>query len=61
MPTRYYPDEGDLFGYRCPRCGSPEIRCTLAVYEFTALECKACGHRSVVDDIQITEWFAPEN
>ena len=61
MPTRYFPDEGDLVGYRCPRCGSGEITCTQAVYEFTTLLCRACGHWGVMDDLQITDWFAPEN
>ena len=58
MPTKYYPDEGNLIGYRCPKCGSKEIICTNAVYEFTSLECKGCGHKCTVDDWQITEWFA---
>ncbi len=61
MPSRYFPDEGDPFGYRCPRCGSAEITCTQAVFEFTTLLCKKCGHQSTMDDLQITEWFMTEN
>lgn len=61
MPTRYYPDEGELTGYRCPECGSTAIVCTIAAFEFSTLECKNCGHRATVDDLQITDWFAPEN
>ncbi len=61
MPSKYYPDEGAVIGYRCPECGSEDIVCTLAVYEFTTLECSKCKKRSTLDDLQITEWFAPEN
>jgi len=58
MPSRY-PNEGITGGYRCPRCGSSDIICTLAMYEFSTLECEACSYSDTVDDWQIDEWFAP--
>jgi transcription elongation factor Elf1 len=59
MPSSY-PEEGELSGYRCPKCGSADVVCTLAVYDFSTLKCRNCGNQATVDDWQITKWFAPD-
>lgn len=58
MPSPYFPDEGPVLDYRCPECGLVHILCTLAAYEFTTLECQACGQSACLDDYQIEAWFA---
>lgn len=57
MPSEYFPDEGLVRGYRCPQCGSTEVVCTAAVYEFTTLVCQACQFTDTMDDWQIVAWF----
>jgi len=43
---------------RCPECGSTEIVCLDAFFEFTHLKCNRCGYEELCDMYRMDAWQA---
>jgi hypothetical protein len=42
---------------RCPRCSSTRVRQEAAGFEFTKVECEACGNDDLADGWQMDDWY----